>query len=226
MIKKIDILGIQLDNYTVREAIMIVEKMLSNNIFNTLQEVYMDTLMLAGENEDVRSILESLDHTVIAESGILAAAGEESLQRAHEIEDHDFFYELFKRVERNHKTVFLIGETESSLDDMAAHLQEQFPRMEIVGAQALENCVGATESIVNEINAEGVDVILSMLPSPEQEVFLLKNREKLSANLWYGIGDNKFVPRNKGISGGIAKMLQVRKLAKHINNYEEKRESE
>ena len=30
MIKKVDILGIQLDNYTVREAIMCVERFLSN----------------------------------------------------------------------------------------------------------------------------------------------------------------------------------------------------
>ena len=37
MIKKVDILGIQLDNYTVREAIMCVERYLSNNVLNTLR---------------------------------------------------------------------------------------------------------------------------------------------------------------------------------------------
>ena len=36
MIKKVDILGIQLDNYTVREAIMCVERYLSNNVLNTI----------------------------------------------------------------------------------------------------------------------------------------------------------------------------------------------
>ena len=37
MIKKVDILGIQLDNYTVREAIMCVERYLSNNVLNTIE---------------------------------------------------------------------------------------------------------------------------------------------------------------------------------------------
>ena len=82
--------------------------------------------------------------------------------------------------------------------------------------------MGEAESLVNAINSETVDVILSLLPSPTQEKFLLDNKDKLSANLWYGIGDNKFGLRGKGISGGIANMLKVRKLAKHINNYEEK----
>ena len=222
MIKKIDIMGIQLDNYTVREAIMIVEKMLSNNVFNTLQEVYMNTLIMAGEEEDVRTVLETLDHTVIAEKGILEATGEDSLQRIHEIEDCDFFYELFKRVERNYKKVFIIAETEAAVEEMTQHLQESFPRIEIVGSRAMEDYVGEAESLVNAINSETVDVILSLLPSPTQEKFLLDNKDKLSANLWYGIGDNKFGLRGKGISGGIANKLKVRKLAKHINNYEEK----
>lgn len=42
--------------------------------------------------------------------------------------------------------------------------------------------------MVNEINALTPDMILSVLPSPDQEHFLMENCEKLSAGLWYGIG--------------------------------------
>ena len=47
MIKKIDIAGIQVDNYTVRESIMLVEKNMSRQIFTTLEEVNMQMLLLA-----------------------------------------------------------------------------------------------------------------------------------------------------------------------------------
>lgn len=46
MIKTIDFAGIELDNYTVREMIMNVEKDMSDHGFHTIEEVNMDTLML------------------------------------------------------------------------------------------------------------------------------------------------------------------------------------
>ena len=45
MIKTIDFAGIELDNYTVREMIMNVEKDMSDHGFHTIEEVNMDTLM-------------------------------------------------------------------------------------------------------------------------------------------------------------------------------------
>ena len=104
MIKKIDIAGIQLDNYTVREMIMKIDRCMSERAFTTVEEINMDTLHLAASDDEVKQAIEVLDYTVIAETGILSAASADTLQRRHEIEDHDFFYELMKRIERNHKT--------------------------------------------------------------------------------------------------------------------------
>ena len=94
MIKKIDIAGIQLDNYTVREAIMISERMLSNNEFNTIEEVGLKTLKCAELDENVKQTIMSLDNTIISDVGILSAVGELTMQRQHEIQDRDFCYEL------------------------------------------------------------------------------------------------------------------------------------
>ena len=56
--------------------------------------------------------------------------------------------------------------------------------------------VDENENLVNEINIVSPDVIASFLPSPAQEKFLLHNREKLLMNLWYGIGNNKFMGKS------------------------------
>ena len=105
MIKKIDIAGLQLDNYTVREMLMRVDRRISEKILTTIEEVNMDTLALAESDEEVKQSLEACDYTVIADEGILRAVSADTLQRRHEIEDHDFFYELFKRLERNDKKI-------------------------------------------------------------------------------------------------------------------------
>ena len=95
MIKTIDVAGIELDNYSVRETIMNVEKNMSDNGFHTIEEVNMEMLLQAESDEVIREALASVEHTVIAERGILEAVGADSYQRKHEIDHHDFFYGSF-----------------------------------------------------------------------------------------------------------------------------------
>lgn len=111
MLKKIDILGIEVDNYTVREAMMQVENYLDNTIMNTIETIDMKMLELAGQDETVRACIEQLDLAVIGEKEILIAADVHSSQRLSETINHDFFREFIKRIIRNHKRVFLLAET-------------------------------------------------------------------------------------------------------------------
>jgi N-acetylglucosaminyldiphosphoundecaprenol N-acetyl-beta-D-mannosaminyltransferase len=225
MIKTIDVAGIQLDNYTVREAIMNVERDWAEHGFRTIEEVNMDMLMMADSDEVIRKVLDSVDYTVIAEAGILDVVGAGSYQRKREIEHRDFFYELMKRIERNHKTVFVIGETSAQTQQLHDKIMELYPRCEIVGMEALEECMGATDAVVNEMNSLSPDVIVSILPSPAQEQFLVDNRDKLSAGLWYGIGMMPMREVKGGIRNAIRNLIRIRKLEKQLNHYNGKQEN-
>ena len=208
MIKKIDIAGLQLDNYTVREMIMRVDRRISEKILTTIEEVNMDTLALAESDEEVKQSLAA-----------------DTLQRRHEIEDHDFFYELFKRLERNDKKIFVIAESQKAVDEAEEFLLGLFDRARISGKGVLDDSPGCSENLVNEINIVSPDVIASFLPSPAQEKFLLHNREKLLMNLWYGIGNNKFMGKKHGFIGKIRKMLDVKRLTHLIDTYEHRQNS-
>ena len=52
MIKKIDIMGIGLDNYTVRESMRQVENYLSNDVLNTIENISMQ-MLIASETDPV-----------------------------------------------------------------------------------------------------------------------------------------------------------------------------
>ena len=96
MIKKVDILGIQLDNYTVREAIMCVERFLSNNVLNTIESISLQMLIDSETNPVLKEVMSSLDLSIIGEKEIIQAAGLESMQRIRETEENDFYFEFFK----------------------------------------------------------------------------------------------------------------------------------
>ena len=223
MIKKINVVGIQLDNYTVREMIMNVERMLGDNIFECIQEVDMDILSLAAEDEQVKELLDSLTYTIISDVGILRAAGVETMQRKHEIEEHVFFYELMKRIERNHKTVFLLADNVQNIEWFKDKAAKEFPKIKIVGEIAADDAIG-DEAVVNEINAETPDVIISTMSSPAQEHFLCENKDKLSANLWYGMGNARFGKKSKNLWSRLRKIIKINRLAKNINEYKEQEE--
>ena len=74
MLKKIDILGIEVDNYTVREAMMQVENYLDNTVMNTIETIDMKMLELAGRDETVRACMEQLDLAVIGEKEMFIPA--------------------------------------------------------------------------------------------------------------------------------------------------------
>ena len=56
MIKKIDIAGLQLDNYTVREMLMRVDRRISEKILTTIEEVNMDTPRYSISSRMIRFI--------------------------------------------------------------------------------------------------------------------------------------------------------------------------
>ena len=90
MIKEIIVAGIKLNSYTALENLTKIGNNLDNNVFTTVEEIYMRTLLLAKEDEVVKNEVEALDVTVIAENGVWDAAGENSSLRRREIERREF----------------------------------------------------------------------------------------------------------------------------------------
>ena len=220
MLKKIDILGIEVDNYTVREAMMQVENYLDNTVMNTIETIDMKMLELAGRDETVRACMEQLDLAVIGEKEILIAADVHSSQRISETINHDFFREFIKRIIRNHKRVFLLAETIAQEEQLEHFLVGKYEQIEVAGHCAIEEKSNDFESVVNEINSASADVIFSILPSPLQEQFLTENKSKLDAKRWYGLSSD-YAPRSRisRISQIAGRLIHKKKLQSKLHKY-------
>lgn len=224
MIKKVDILGVRLDNYTVREAIMCVEKYLSNNVLNVIESISAQMLIESETDPILKEVIDSLDLAVIGEKEIIQAAGLGTMQRIKETEENDFYFEFFKRIERNRKSVFLLAETGEQLEELRKELNEQFPKLIYAGEYATEQCVGDLEAVINDMNATIPDVIVSVLPSPLQEHFLHAHKDKMNANLWYGLGGLSVHKKKHGLLERIRSRMHRVRLTSRMNKYDEKEE--
>ena len=216
MIKEITVAGIKLNSYTAFENLTRVVKNLDKNIFTTVQEVYMRTLLLAKEDEVVKQVVESLDVTIIAENGVWDAVGQNSNLRRREVEKKEFFYQLMRILERNKYTVFVMGETKQEVAQTCEYIQEEFSRIQIAGKIATEEFAGTDEGIINDINLLTPDVIISILPSPAQEHFLAEHKSMLSTRLWYGIGSGKIQEQKHSLKYLVLKKLRKYKLMNYM----------
>lgn len=224
MLKKLDILGLELDNYTVREAMLKAETYLNNNEMNTIETISMAMLEKAGRDEKMRDCLKDLDLAVIGEKEILSAAGVNSMQRMKETMENTFFCEFMKRLLRNKKTVYLLGEKETDVKNLEVFLHNEYERLKIVGQYAMENCSGDLDAVVNAINVETPDLVFSVLPSPYQEQFLMDNKGKLSIGIWYGLGEH-YATESHSVLRRLRQLISRKKLENSLSEYKNENEA-
>lgn len=208
MVKKINVLGIGIDNYTVRESLLQLDTFLSSTALNIVEKVTLEKILLAETNPGIRECLEQADLTLIGDKELLSGSDQASIQRIREIKNNEFLYEMIRRVVRNQKRVFLLGMTRPEVDKMQAFFEEESPRLKIEGSYALEECGGDLDAIVNEINSTTPDMVLSAMTSPYEEEFILAHKDKLSLSIWVGIG-----PEYNRKSEGLAALMNVKSLA-------------
>lgn len=221
MIKKIDILGIQLDDYTVREAIRQVEAFSDDNVPKAIENVSMKMIMETEHDPLVKEVLFSLDLAVIGEKEILEVAGAKTMQRMKETEENDFFFEFFKRIERNRKRLFLLGETEEKNKKFKQWIFKEYPKLMLEGEYALENCVGDLEAVINDLNAATPDIVISILPTPKQEYFFSAHKDKINAKIWYGLGEFEG-KSNRSVKKMIRNLLHRGRLKNSMEKYEKR----
>lgn len=205
-----------MNSYTALENLTQIGNNLDNHIFTTVEEVDMRTLLLAKEDEVVKKVIEELDVTVIAENGIWDAAGVNTSLRRREVERREFFFQLMHILERNKYSVFVLGDGVQELALTCEYIAEEFPRLNVVGAIALEECVGADEGIINDINLLAPDLVISILPAPRQEHFLAENKRMLSTRLWYGIGSGRIAGQKHSLKIMLLKMLRKHRLMHYV----------
>ena len=227
MIKEITVAGIKLNSYTALENLTRIAKNLDEHVFTTIEEVNIRTLLLAKEDNVVKDVIEDLDVTVIAENEVWVAAGESTGLRRREVEKREFFVQLMHILERNKYSVYVLGNTIQEVAHTTEYILEEFSRLNIVGTVALEECVGADEGIINNINLCAPDVVISILPSPMQEHFLAEHKAMLSAKLWYGVGDGRIAGQKHSLKHMLLKLLRKYKLMNYVKGQEKyKKENE
>lgn len=95
---------------------------------------------------------------------------------------------FMKYMQKNHKKLFLLAESEEKLDKAEELLIRQNRGIQIIGKAVITQDGELIQNVINAINGTETDCILSVLSSPFQEQFIQRNKALLNARVWLGCG--------------------------------------
>lgn len=224
MIKQIQLLGMTIANYSLREELQLAQDALRDEKLRLFLTVSMQSLLKVGNSrsQQIKECVEHADLVVVEDPEILSVAGITSSQRIREAQDHLFFTELMKRLQRGQQ-VYLVASKNAALEKIQEILSDRYEKLHIVGQYSIEDYPDDPDRMINEINGAAPDVIISVMPTPQQEEFLVANRSKLLAKLWYGLGENYgLLMEKKGFGWRLKRLVHFGRFKMHVSHYEEK----
>lgn len=219
--KKINLLGITLTDYSLKESLKLSNQYLNNGALSTISIISTQILVEASENPEHKEWIESVDLTVFGETDILRAADNATRNRLREVENGEFIREFLHRIVRGRYTAFLLTNSEQQMESLKGRLLELQPGIHIVGQYILEDSLTGTDAFINEINDVVPTVIISRFPYPLQEQLMYDNKKKINANVWLALPEHSVVQTRKGIQ--TSKLLEwfYRKIFyRRVSKYE------
>lgn len=209
MEEKIDILDLKLDCITAKNAMIQVIQFFESDSIDTVEIVSMKTLMERREDQEWKKLASEMTLLLPGEAEILQAADISDRIKLKETQEGTFLKMLMKYLEKKHKSVYILGQTEEDLLNTEETIRRRNRGIRFSGHSVLNAGDLREENVINDINGTDTDCILSVLSTPYQEEFIARNRALLDVRVWLGCGaifGQKF--ENRGPAGKIKRFLR------------------
>ena len=188
MQRKIQVLGVELDNCSAKEAMKTVVEGLREERMNVVEMVSMNTLAKFQQLDEAVNMFEAFDLVLPSDKGILQAAEIEDERRLKEVDQMVFIKMVMRYLQKNQVRVFLLSETEESRQQLEQYIEEEYGNLKIVQSMSLEDKGSSDDMILNYVNGAEVECVLSTIPSPVEEHFVFRNQSIINARIWLGFG--------------------------------------
>lgn len=223
MNSKINVLELELHNDTAKEAMQKVMDYMQTEPLNIVELISSDSLLLSKDDEVLRDNIGQSDLVLTVEKSFLELAGVTDRRRLQEAESGLFLKMVLHYFHKNHVRVFLLGESQEDSLRLQEYFENYYAGIEIVGAEAVAANREIDDMILNSINGVEAECVISILPSPLQEAFVVRNRILLNTRLWLGLGKKVKLPLDKKEKKPFRDFLVKLFLKREIEKEKQKR---
>jgi len=214
---KINVLNVYIDDCKAADALDEVKEALTSYPARVVELVTTDMLMQLKETDRTREHMADFDLILAGDSELLSAAGVQDEAALKEAQDQLFLSLVFQYFHEQGARVYLLVESEEESQAFFDYLQQNFPGIQIAGMARVSAGHRADDMLVNAINGNEVDCVLSMLGTPLQEDFIFRNRTLLNTHLFLGLGAEALpISRKNSVGEQVTSRLQRWMLKREI----------
>lgn len=193
---RINVLDINIDNFTAKEAMKRFVGFMESEPLSVIEMVTADSLMQMDDALEFKGAAGCFDLVLAGDLTILESADITEAKRLREIQERTFLKMLLRYINKHHKRVYLLVESEEEGREFLHYLECNYQGTQIGGMAKVAAQDRADDMIVNAINGADIDCVISAMSSPLQEDFVTKNKSILNANVWLGLG-KEIIPLSK-----------------------------
>lgn len=230
--QKINLLGMTLADYSLREAIGITDRFLGSGSLNTVLFISAKILVGAGVLAEQQEWIRDADLIVWSDAEIAKQAGIKAKDRIHEVEDQDYLKEALRRLGRGKKAVYLLAESEEDLDKLEFDLRLLREDLNIAGSGIISGIPEEWENEANRINAIAPAAVISRLQFDRQGKLMERMKKILNADIWLALdpqmilGSQKVPFLRRMLGKWYHHLFQRQLLEYHANEKEQAAETE
>ena len=199
MEQKINVLGIDIDNCTAKEALRRTIEYMDSVPVSTVEMLTVDSLMQMDERPEIKEEVGSFDLVMPADKTLLEAADITDGKNLRETKEQMFLKLFLRYLHKNHKRVYLLVESEEEGQRFFDYLQKNYEGVQVVGLAKVSARNRADDMLVNAKNGGEVDCVIAALSAPLQEEFIIRNRNLLDVRIFLGLGKRTLPDLQNGV---------------------------
>lgn len=187
-INKINVLGINFDNVTMKQAVEKCNDFLLTNKLNMIITPNPEIVMYARKNAEFKKIINNSE--LVIPDGIGVVYGSKILKRPlkERVAGFDLICNFFENTESTiEKKVFILGAKPGVAEIAKQKIEEKY-KIKVVGVQDGYFNQDAIPELIKIINNSDANILLVGLGMEKQEKFIYENKEKLNVKIAIGCG--------------------------------------
>ncbi|MBN2828844.1 MAG: WecB/TagA/CpsF family glycosyltransferase [Candidatus Cloacimonetes bacterium] len=186
---KINLLGISFLNRSMKDAVLMIEKVVSTGNKEAFYFMNPDCFNKLFVDLDYYQIMKSARNIFPDGSGVNMACKIMGSNLKQNINGTDMLPYLCRMAEEREFGLFLLGAKPGVAEKMKKNLEQKYPKIIICGTHdGYFDRETQSEEIVSEINMSGAKILLVAFGVPYQEKWIEKHISNLKVNVALGVG--------------------------------------
>lgn len=185
---KVNILGVNVDKITYDDAVEKIYQMLNEKGNHSVFTPNSEIILMAYKDEDFCNILNSADLLTADGIGVVYASRIVKNPVPQRVAGYDMAQGIIKKIAESGHRLYLFGGKPGVAEQAEENLKKIYPLLNIVGTRNGYFAPEETDSIIDDINQSGADLLFVCLGAPTQEKWIYNNKEKLNCHVMMGIG--------------------------------------